>query len=162
MSRLVRLSFLVLVTLAIVSTCSAQQGSHWKIDSTTTINEHLCLVVNIHFDEVLHETWWLSNENGSVRQCAYVTYGMGSDTLDGAEFYFVKQYPQVGDTWQLFANGAKDVEVMSYAPITVPRAPLPPIKWRFGNPAPPRWSVSFIGRIGLVKSQGNGLAPAVN
>lgn len=102
------------------SNCSAQQISRFSIDSTSIINGQVCSVMNIYFEGELHETQWFFGENGYVRQYAYITYGMGSDTLDWDEFYFVKQFPQIGDTWLAFIAGPAMAEVTDTVTLSVP------------------------------------------
>jgi hypothetical protein len=90
------------------------------VDSTSVINGNLCYVVNIYFDGVLHESEWFLNENGYVRWYAFITYGMGADTLDWDEFYIMKQFPQIGDSWQGWADGPKLYIVVDSLTVTVP------------------------------------------
>jgi hypothetical protein len=78
------------------------QPTQFRIDSTAYINGHLCFVQNGFNAGGLNETDWLFEENGYVRLYAWIWYSTGeSDTVDWGNYYLVKQFPQIGDTWPI-------------------------------------------------------------
>jgi len=92
-----------------------------RIVGTTTLNSHLCHILNLWDGGDLMESQYFYAENGYVRIYAFQQFGGSLLILDQDTYYIVKQAPQVGDTWLgWIAGGPADAEVMSIQMITVP------------------------------------------
>jgi hypothetical protein len=122
-------SLLIAMALALLLCLSpptqAQVPDSLRFVGTTSLNGHLCHILNVWQEGELDESHYYYEENGYVRFYALQDSGGPIEMLDEDNYYIVKQAPQVGDTWLIFMEGTPngypaDAEVISSEMITVP------------------------------------------